>query len=184
MNKQDIIDAAMQIAGGVGNDITQSVLADSDMTAEDLLPLAARYVVKAILAEGKKSFQDVARKFDITVTLSGGNLSGTVPADMLTESLENAFLPSFPYSSKARTYADYQRHKVSNLLTYWVIYNGQFITNAGAGVVPTPTTVSIIAPAIPSIPSDPTTAITATDEFLNRWIYTLAMALRGELKLY
>lgn len=181
MNRQDIIDAAMQIAGGVGGDIQTSALADSDMTAEDLYPLAIRYAVKQMLSSGK-GLQDVGRTFSITVSVVSGNLEGTLPPEIITENLDGAFLPDYPYSSLSPTWMDYQRQRFDNLLSYWVVHDGKFITSVPQTPSP-PASVDIFAPAMPDIPSNPATALAVTPDLLDNIIAVLALALRGELKL-
>lgn len=181
MNKQEIIDAAMQLAGGIGNDIQNSPLIDADMTANDLFILAARYVVKQNLAGN--GFQDVARSFPISVAPQSLGLVGELPVDVIVENLDQAFLPDYPFSSQSPTFQDFQRQKFDNLLCYWVIHNGQFITTCGADEDTPPTAVELYAAALPELPNNPLEEIKATPDFIDNWIYVLAMALRGEIRL-
>lgn len=182
LTKQQIIDAAVQIAGGVGGDVQLSPLADSEMTAEDLFPLAFRYVIKEFSAmEG--GFQDVAREFEITVAVNGTDLVGNAPADLVTGDLSMAFLPDYEFSSKSENLMDYKRQSFSNLLCYWLIHNGRFVTTCGASDPTPPTTVKLFGPSVPAIPDSPSTSLDITGEVADRLIYVLALALKGEIRL-
>jgi hypothetical protein len=67
MNTQQIIDAAEQIAVGMGTDPNQSTAIDSEMTAEDLLPLAFRHAYRELCQKGANS-QDVLLTHEIELT--------------------------------------------------------------------------------------------------------------------
>ena len=90
---QGIIDAAEQIAVGLGTDPHQSLAVDSEMTAEDLLPLAIRHAYKMLISSGEMRLQDVIREHFIELD---SNQRATLPDGVLTEHLDQAFLPYFP----------------------------------------------------------------------------------------
>ena len=181
MTKQEIIDAAMQIALA-GNDAHASPVIDSEMTAEDLLPHAFRHAYKILLNSGEMRLQEVLRSHTITLsseTAPYNNMSGPLPEGVLTEYLEHAFLPDFPYSSYLPFVADYTRHKYEPILCYWTVNNSTFYTSCGED----PATIELHAPSIPVIPDDPATDISMPAAAENSVIMVLARAIRGDLKL-
>ena len=178
LTKQQLIDAAVQIAGGVGGDVQISPLADSEMTAEDLFPLAVRFACEQMLREG--SIQDVGRIYNIRLTEEADWFVGNLPAEVLNDYLDCAYLPNHIYSAKSPNFQDFQRQKFSNLVSYWVIHNGSFYTTSpSAGA----TNIDFFAPGIPEIPQDANTGIEMTQDLADRIIMVLAMALRGEIRL-
>jgi hypothetical protein len=196
MNIQQIIDAAEQIAVGMGTDPNQSTAIDSEMTAEDLLPLAFRHAYKQLCNSGQLSLQDIMRAHLIDVTDGLGDL----PAGVLTEYLDNSFLPAFPYSSYMRYYGDYTRQRYDRLLCYYTVNNAQFYTTCGFVLsssgeeVEEPggdsdesseegLTIELHAPSIPDLSIAANVNIVAPQRAFDAVIYTLALALRGELKL-
>jgi hypothetical protein len=177
MNKQEIIDAAMQIAVGVGGDPHGSPVIDGEMTAEDLLPLAFRHAYKAMLHSGELRLQDVIAAHTITLTANVGEL----PAGVLREHMDHSFIPADPYSSFLRYYADYARERFDNLLNYYAVNNGNLyysgIDAPGNG------NVILHAPSVPAIPADPDEDIEIPEAARDAVVNTLALAIRGELKL-
>lgn len=135
MNKQDIIDAAMQIAVGTGNDPHTSPVIDGEMTAEDLLPHAFRHAYKQLLNSGEMRFQDVMREHSIEFDVAAApytGLSGPLPEGVLTEYLDHGFLPEYPFSSYLPYISDYQRQRFDALLCYWTVNNETFYTSCVA----------------------------------------------------
>lgn len=175
-SKQDIIDQAMQIALAGGGPQADAAL-NADMTAEDLLPLAFRHAYKQLLNSGEMRAQDVLTEHTIALTANVGDL----PANVLTEYLDSAFLPGYPYSSYLRWYQDYLRSRFDNLLSYFTVNNGSFyfsgISSPGNG------NVTLHAPSVPAIPANPATDIDIPEAARDAVVHALAMALRGELKL-
>lgn len=177
MTKQEIIDAAMQIADGIGRDPHDSPILDSDMTAEDLLPHAFRFAYKQLLKSGEMRLQDTIASHTITLTANVGAL----PAGVLTEDMELSFMPDYPYASYLRYYPDYQRTRFDTLLSYYTANNGNFYFSGLAS--PGNGNVTLHAPSIPAIPINPATDISMPDGAENAVIMALAMALRGEVQL-
>lgn len=177
MNKQEIIDAAESIATGISGDPNTSTVIDSEMTAEDLVPLAFRHAYKQLLTSGEMRAQETIAAHTIALTAN----VGTLPTRVLTEYLEHSFLPAYPYSSYLRHYSDYIRSRFDALLSYYTVNNGSFYSSAISS--PGNGNVVLHAPSLPdlsvSISSDISIPAAARDAV----IMTLAMALRGELKL-
>jgi hypothetical protein len=189
MNIQQIIDAAEQIAVGMGNDAQKSIVIDSDMTAEDLLPLVMSHVYNELALSQNRNAQDLLVAKTITVEPEGNAVSGTLPVEVLTEHLDQAFLPDYPYSAFSPNFQDFQRQKFSNLLCYWTVHNGKFYTTCepggsteGSGSAED-VEIVLMAPATPIMPSAADDEIVMTQNALDKVIYALALAIRGELKL-
>src|SRR5580765_5176159 len=179
MNKQQIIDQAMQLAAGIGNDPLQSPVIDGDMTAEDLLPHAFRYAYRNLIETGGMSLQDVIKAHTITCTVVGSELQGVLPVGVLTEYLDTSFLPAFPYSAFLRYFPDYRREKLANLLCYYTVNNNTFYTSCGFDAESDdPVDVVLHAASIPTLPDDAATDIDMSERARDVVIMTLAMALR------
>jgi hypothetical protein len=190
---QNIIDQAEQIAVGMGTDPNQSTAIDSEMTAEDLLPLAFRHAYLQLLNSGSLSLQDVMLAHQIEVT----DGEGILPDGVLTEHLDNSFLPAFPFSSWMRYFADYSRKRFDNLLCYYTVNNGKFYTTCGfnldsSGEVEDSSgaesseegeMIELHAPSIPAMPTLATTTFEMPQRALDAVVNTLALALRGEIRL-
>lgn len=167
----------MQIATGMGTDSHQSPVIDSEMTAEDLLPLAFRYVFVQMLKKEPGRFQDLLESHTISVTAG----EGALPNNILTEYMDHSYLPDYPYSSRAQ-WLDYQRQKFSNLLCYWTYTDGRFLTTCTEGG-PDPEDIVLHAVTVPELPPGIGDEIDITERDLEEFIYTLALAIRGEIKL-
>jgi len=176
LTKQQIIDASCQLSSGINSDVQNSIVADSEMTAEDLFPLAVRLACEQMIGEG--SLQDVGRIFSIRLTEGNEWFSGILPQEVLTDYLDCAYLPDFKYSSRSPNFLDFRRQKFTNLVTYWAIHNDTFYTTSpSAGA----TTIDLFAPGLPEIPQDANTGIDMSDDLRDRIIALLASALRGEV---
>lgn len=176
-NKQEVIDAAMSIATGMGTDAHNSPVIDSEMTAEDLLPIAYRHVYHQILLENPRRLQDLLEEHPILLT----NGVGVLPTSLLTEYLDRAFLPEFPYSSYS-SFPDYDRQRFDNMLCYFTHENGQFFSTC-LGIGPAGDgTIKLHAVTVPDLPNDATTDLNMTERDLNALVYALALMIRGELK--
>jgi hypothetical protein len=108
----------------------------------------------------------------------------------LTEYLEKAFLPDFPYSSSFMRYvSDYDRERLDAMLCYWTVDDGCFYTTCAEGSSEDEgsgseeVTITLRAPSVPVLPNDATTDIDIPIRARDAVIQTLAMALRGEIKL-
>ena len=186
MTKQDIIDAAMQIALAGGDGHTSPVI-DSHMTAEDLLPLALRHAYGQLLHSGSLSLQDVLRAHTIEIVDGEGEL----PEGVLTEHLDQSFLPDFPYSAYLPLKSDYDRERFNAMLCYYTVNNGRFYTScveqdSGSGSEESSEegeTIVLHAPSIPVLPNSAATDIVMPQRALDTVIQTLALAIRGDLKL-
>ncbi len=189
MNKQQIIDAAMQIATGMGVDSHNSQVIDSEMTAEDLLPLVFRHVYTVLLRDNPGRGNDLMMQNTIVVT----DGQGTFPTNMLTEYRDRAYLPDFPWSSQIE-YPDYNRPKFTAQLCYWAEENGIFYTTctaegSGSGAESSGSgseegeSIVITGITIPSLPANATEEVEVDERDLANIIYALALAVRGELKL-
>lgn len=126
MNKQEIIDAAMQLGAGIGNDPLVSPVIEGEMTAEDLLPLAFRHAYKSLISSGGLRVQDVQREHFIELD---SDEQADLPTGVLTEYLDCAFLPDFPYSSLLRYFADYQRSRFDTQLCYFTVNNSKIFSS-------------------------------------------------------
>lgn len=197
MNKQEIIDQAMQLAAGIGNDPLASPVIDGDMTAEDILPHAFRHAYRNLIETGGISLQDVIRAHTIEcveVDTPFERLEGPLPAGVLVEYLDSSFLPGYPYSSFQRYLADFNRQKFTNLLCYFTVNDGTFFTTCGVPDDGSGSTeeseesseeaIGIIlhAASIPVIPVNPATDIAMPERARDVVVMTLAQALRGEIK--
>lgn len=190
MNKQQLIDAAESLATGQGNDPSRSIVIDSEMTAEDLLPLAFRHAYRELCQKGD-NLQDVLLSHEIELTSASprAGMMGTLPDGVLTEYLDKAFLPDYPYSSLMRQIPDYDREKFSNMLCYFCVDDSTFYTTciaegsseeeSGSEEI----TITLRAPSVPVIPSNPATDIDIPIRARDAVINTLAKALRGEIVL-
>jgi hypothetical protein len=172
--KQEIIDRAMQIATA-GADAGDSPVIDSEMTAEDMLPLAVRHTYRSLLVSGQMRYQDVVREHSIVLTAN----VGTLPEDVLVEYLEHAELPDYPWAAYLRQLSDYQRSRFDELLSYFTAHKGSFyfsgIENPGNG------TVKLHAASLPEI-GGASVEIVMTEAARDAVINNLALALRGELR--
>lgn len=196
MNKQQIIDAAEQIAVGVAVDPNFSNVIDSEMTAEDLLPLAMEYAVNAMLDSGA-SVQGVSRTHTLTLAEGPFGLFGALPASVIVtrDRLGTALLPDFKWSTYVRSFLDFQRQQFTNLLCAWTVFDGVFYTTCGMETESEESTesdesgseesfeVRLFAVSRPEIPNNAIDEIAMTEDLQNAVIATLAKALRGELKL-
>jgi hypothetical protein len=190
MNTQQIIDAAEQIAVGMGTDPNQSTAIDSEMTAEDLLPLAFRHAYRELCQSGANS-QDVmlTHTIELTDSTTRAGMQGPLPSGVLTEYLEKAFLPDFPFSSFMRYISDYDRERLDAMLCYWTVDDGVFYTTCAEGSSEEvgsgseEVTITLRAPSVPVIPTLASTDIVIPIRARDHVIYILALALRGEIKL-
>lgn len=190
MNKQDIIDAAMQMASGIGNDSHASPVIDGDMTAEDLLPLAFRHAYRELCQKGRND-QDVmlTHQIDLTSAAPRAGFRGDLPEGVLTEYLEKAFLPDFAYSSFMRHVSDYDRERLDAMLCYWTVDDGVFFTTCAEGSSgeedsgSEEVTIALRAPSVPALPNDASTDIEIPIRARDHVIYVLALAIRGDLQL-
>lgn len=190
MNKQQIIDAAIEIATNMGTDPHASPIADVDMAAEDLLPLAFRHVYVEMLRVNPGRKQDLLK--DHSIGLTDGE--GVFPTDIISEYTDDGFLPEFPYSSYVVNYPDFKRQKFNNLLCYWTERAGVFYTtcttltsseegDSGSGSEEVDETIVLTAPTFPTLPANATDQVVVDARDLEEIINTLARALRGEIKL-
>lgn len=176
-NKQEVIDAAMSIATGMGTDAHNSPVIDSEMTAEDLLPIAHRHVYHQILLENPRRLQDLLEEHEVTLV----NGVGPLPESLLTEYMDRSFLPEYPYSSYS-SFPDYDRQRFDNMLCYFTHNNGQLFSTclgigaAGDGVL------KLHAVTVPDLPGDATTDLDMAERDLNALVFALALMIRGELK--
>ncbi len=192
MNKQQIIDAAESLATGMGVDPHQSNVIDSEMTAEDLLPLAFRHAYRELCRKGANS-QDVCLTHSIELEDAAprAGYRGPLPDGVLTEYLEKAWLPDFAYSSFMRYVSDYDRERLDAMLCYWTVDDGVFYTTCAedvsgdedGGSGSEEITITLRAPSVPVIPSNPLTEIEMSTRARDHVISTLASALRGDIKL-
>lgn len=190
MNKQQIIDAAESLASGIAVDPHNSVVIDSEMTAEDLLPLAFRHAYRELAQKGD-NLQDVLLSHEIELTSAAprAGMMGTLPPGVLTEYLDKAFLPDYPYSSLMRQLPDYDRPRFDAMLCYWTVDNLTIYTtcvsegSSEEGSGSEEITVALRAPSVPELPDDASTDIDMPVRARDAVINTLAMALRGEIKL-
>ncbi len=189
MNKQQIIDAAMQIATGVGTDQHTSPVIDGEMTAEDLLPLVFRHVYTDLLRANPMRMNDLLVEHTIPLVNGVGNL----PPDIMIEWIEKSgALPDFPYSSLASP-PDFKRQKFNNLLCYWTYDGDKFKTTCvtgdsgseddGSGSEESGEDIVFQAATIPSLPANASDEVQVDERDLDAIIYALALAIRGELKL-
>lgn len=190
MTIQEIIDAATQIAAGVGTDPHNSPVIDGEMTAEQLLPLAVRHAYRE-LAQKSGNLQDISLTHEIELTSASprAGMQGTLPSGVLTEYLDKAYLPDYPYSSLIRQLPDYDRPKFDAMLCYFCVDNGTLYTtcvsegSSEEGSGSEEITVALRAPSVPELPDDASTDIDMPVRARDAVINTLAMALRGEIKL-
>lgn len=188
MNKQEIIDSAMQLAAGIGNDPLKSIVVDADMTAEDLLPLAFRHAYREMCRKGA-NLQDVSLSHSIELTASAthSGMQGDLPEGVLTEYLDHAFLPEHRYSSFMRYVSDYDRERLDAMLCYWTVDDGVFYTtcveeeSGGEDSGSEELTIVLRAPSVPAIPSNPATDIDIPVRARDAVIHALAMMIRGEI---
>lgn len=152
---QQIIDLAMQQAL-TGGDSHASPLLDSQLTAEALFPPVMRHVVREFARQGK--FNDVEVVHEISLI----NGVGALPANILREYLEDAYLPDFPYASRCEYLSDYSRHKYTQI-EYWTIQSGNIYFS---GVIPTVETTRIVDNITIVIDNAEITALPATGGFL------------------
>jgi hypothetical protein len=177
MTRQGLIDAVEQLANGIGGDVTNSPFADSEMTVEDLLPHAARYAAKLLMRSGSAGMQDVGRSHTIPLSLSGAFYKGPLPSAVLTEYMDEAFLPDYEKATFVDSILDLKRQKFTNLLSYWTVHNEElYFTKQTANL-------ALFAASVPDLPNDLATTIVMTDDFRDKWIEVLVAALRGEIKL-
>lgn len=196
MNKQQIIDKAESLATGIAVDPNKSIVIDSEMTAEDLLPLAFRHAYKELLSTGEISLQSVliAHTIELTPVPLGSpipGMSGPLPAGVLTEHLDQAFLPDYQWSNYERYLPDYIRATLP-MICYWTVNNRTFYTTCveadesgseESSEESEEFDIVLHAPSVPAIPASPTDDIDIPTRARDHVIYTLAMALRGEIKL-
>lgn len=174
MNRQGLIDAAMQLAVGIGGDAQNSPVVNGEMTMDDLLNHAADYAAD-ILMSNPYGLQQCGIAHAISLSGSLGLYVGTLPDNVLMEHLNSAYLPDYPFASLME-YMDLKRQTFSNLLKSWAIHNGMlYFTGNVSEVV-------LFAASTPSIPDNPNTEILMTIDFRDKWIEVLASALRGEIR--
>jgi hypothetical protein len=161
MNKQQIIDAAMQLAAGMGQDPLASPVVDADMTAEILLPLAFRHAYKQLLMSGEMRLQDVLREHFIELNTTTDE--GTLPTGVLTEHLDHSFLPDFPYSAYLQYFSDYNRSRFNALLSYYTV-NAGILYSDGDPVISSKTLASVSLIQNDDLVTTTSTNLALTDE--------------------
>ncbi len=174
-NLQQILDRAKVQAFGINNDPNNSIVIDSDLTAEAIFPHAVRAVYMNLARSGE-DLQNINAAHVIAMVSGVGTLPDTVLREMIME----ANLPNHPFATFLQHFGDYQRHRFDSQLCYFTIRGDKFYSSCtpdGAG------NIVIETPTIPATPVDADDDLPFSEKVILDVINSIASVLRGETTL-
>jgi hypothetical protein len=172
----EITARARTLATSINSDANISILTDSDMGLRALLNHAVRDVYYK-RAKDAKFRQEITTANVVSVTAG----TGVIPATILRQYLSQA------------DFRDAESFNLISFITYDLDFNGSnfdqlgYVRVVGDNFIYVKNgsnytgNLTVTVPNIPDLPSDPTDDVDIKIDTLEEVIYTLALALRGEI---